>query len=215
MRGVVFFDVDGTLVPRTTSSEYLSGFLGHASEVSAAERAYEAGSIDSRAWSVIDARGWALRTPAQVRQFLDGMPLVQGIPEVVDWCRAQDLLPVLATLAWEPVGNYLCDRFGFAESCGPYLSQADGRYTGEVASHFDEYDKRDYALTLATRRGARLERCAAIGDSRSDVPLFERVGFPVAFNASPALQALASACLAGGDLRVVPVLEGWLASRDG
>ena len=50
----------------------------------------------------------------------------------------------------------------------------------------------------------------AIGDSRSDVPLFEAVGFSVALNATPDAQAVASAIVDSTSfvtaLRAVPDL---------
>jgi len=210
VRGVVFFDVDGTLVPQTSSSEYLARFLGHAPEVGAAEEHYEAGRIDGQQWSAIDARGWTGCRPAQIEEFLHDLPLVDGIRDVVAWCENHRLLPVLATLAWQPVGRYLCARFGFARCCGPQLEVSEDRYTGGVAAHFDEYDKRDYALRLAREFDLTIGQCAAVGDSRSDVPLFEHVAMPIAFNAGPALQALARASVEGSDLRyVLPVLADW------
>ncbi|MEV0284750.1 hypothetical protein AB0H36_11600 [Kribbella sp. NPDC050820] len=35
-----------------------------------------------------------------------------------------------ATLAWHPVGVYLCETFGFAEACEPALEVRNGVYTG-------------------------------------------------------------------------------------
>jgi len=53
---------------------------------------------------------------------------------------------LLAALAWESVGLYLCERFGLHGTCGPSLEVLEGRHTGEVTAHSDEYTKRDYAL---------------------------------------------------------------------
>ncbi len=118
-----------------------------------------------------------------------------------------------ATLAWQPVGRYLCDRFGFRACCGPRLEVVGGHFTGAVAAHFDEDDKRDYATSLARAVGLTMAECAAVGDSRSDMPLFEQVGLPIAFNASPALRELAKASIDAGDLRcVLPVLTNWQAT---
>ncbi|MFF5077432.1 HAD family hydrolase [Actinoplanes sp. NPDC000266] len=147
--GVVFFDVDGTLVPGISSGQHLANRLGHAEQCRQAEVGYDSGLLTNQQASIIDARGWAGWTPADVRGFLDDLPLVAGIPETIAWCRANDLLPVLATLAWEPVGAYLCERFGFARTCGPRLEIIEGRFSGEVAEHTDEYGKRDYAVRVA------------------------------------------------------------------
>ncbi|SDT29376.1 HAD family hydrolase [Actinoplanes derwentensis] len=209
-RGVVFFDVDGTLVPRTSSGQHLADRLGHAEVLRAAEAAYDDGTMTNQEASVIDARGWAGWTPAEVGGFLESMPLVDGIAETVSWCRSRDVQPVLATLAWDVVGEYLCERFGFGQTSGPRLEVLDGRFSGAVAEHFDEVGKRDYARAVAAGFGVGLRDCAAVGDSRSDLPLFAEAGLAVAFNASPAAEAAAHVSAGGDDLRVVlPLLEAW------
>jgi phosphoserine phosphatase len=213
LRGAIFFDVDGTLVPGTSSSQHLAAFLGHLPDLRDAEDAYAAGTLTNQQVSVIDARGWAGREPSEVGPWLDQLPLVSGIPQVVNWCREQGLAPFLATLAWKPVGRYLCERFGFDGSCGPSLEVVDGRFTGEVAGPFDEYTKRDHALETAARLGLDGTACAAIGDSRSDGPLFERVGLAVAYNATAQARALADVAVNDDDLRaVLPHLTAWLAA---
>lgn len=209
----MFFDVDGTLVPQTSSSQYLAGFLGHLEVLRRAEDAYADGRMDNRQVSLLDAEGWRGRTPDQVRDLLADLPLVSGIHEVVAWCRDHDVAPFLATLAWEPVGRFLCDTFGFAGAGGPVPGLRDGVYTGGVERHVDEFDKRDVALRAAAGLGLPASACAAVGDSRSDLPLFAAVGFSIAFNAGEALRAVATESVAGADLRaVVEPLERWLGA---
>lgn len=208
LRGAVFFDVDGTLVPGTSSSVFLAGFLGHRDELVKAEEAYALGSLDNRRVSELDAVGWAGVSESRVSGWLDGLPLVSGIAETLAWCRRNGLVPVLATLAWSPVGAYLTERFGFHAFCGPRLETRDGRFTGRVACHFDEYGKRDFALSLAQELGLDPSSCAAVGDSRSDLPLFASVGLSVAFNASTGARAAATVTVDGDDLRgIVPALS--------
>ncbi|MFC5098584.1 hypothetical protein [Amycolatopsis plumensis] len=45
------------------------------------------------------------------------------------------------------------------------------------------------------------ERCSAVGDSRSDLPLFAAVGTSIAFNATPAARVVATHVVDGPDLR--------------
>lgn len=206
--GAVFFDVDGTLVPGTSSSVFLAGFLGHRDEVAKAEDSYASGVRDNRQVSEVDALGWAGVPEVQVAVWLDGLPLVPGITETVAWFRRNRLVPALATLAWSPVGSHLADRFGLSVFCGPRLETSAGRFTGRVAHHFDEYDKRDFALAQARRLGLAPRSCGAVGDSRSDLPLFASVGLSVAFNASAEARAAATTTVDDDDLRsVLPVLE--------
>lgn len=206
--GAVFFDVDGTLVPGTSSSVFLAGYLGHRDELAAAEAAYAAGTMDNRQVSELDAAAWAGVPEQQVQNWLAGLRLVRGIAETVAWCRRRGLVPVLATLAWSPVGRFLADRFDFHAFSGPEPETANGVFTGRVARHFDEYDKRDVALGQARELGLSPGRCGAVGDSRSDLPLFAAVGVSVAFNASADARTAATATVDGDDLRsVLPVLN--------
>ncbi|MFF2025972.1 HAD family hydrolase [Streptomyces sp. NPDC058171] len=211
--GSVFFDVDGTLVPGTSSSVFLAGFLGHRDELAAAEDAYASGDLDNLHVSALDAKGWAGVPETDVTGWLDGLPLVEGITETVDWCWRNGLVPVLATLAWSPVGSYLADRFGFHAFSGPRLEIAGDRFTGRVARHFDEYDKRDFALAQARDLGLAPRSCGAVGDSRSDLPLFASVALSVAFNASADARTAATVAVDGTDLRdVVPALTRLVAA---
>lgn len=206
--GVVFFDVDGTLVPDTSSSAFLAGFLGHREELVKAEAAYASGVLSNRQVSELDAAGWTGASEDQVSGWLAGLPLVSGIAETLAWCRRNGLVPMLATLAWSPVGSYLTDRFGFHSFSGPRLETVDGRFTGRVARHFDEYGKRDFALAQAAELSLAPRSVGAVGDSRSDLPLFASVGVSVAFNASAGARAAATATVDDDDLRsVLPVLS--------
>ena len=206
-QSLVFFDVDGTLVPHTSSGQHLADRLGHSEVVREAEAGYAAGTLTNEQVCVVDAQGWASRSPSEIREFLDSLPLVDGIAETVDWCHAHGSVPVLATLAWDVVGAYLCDRFGFDRYCGPSLELIDGRYSGAVASYFDEVGKRDFAVSAAAELGVPLQKCAAIGDSRSDLPLFAEVGTAIAFNATSAARAAAHTAVEGNDLRaIIPAL---------
>jgi phosphoserine phosphatase len=66
---------------------------------------------------------------------------------------------------------------------------------------------------VAADLGLPVSACAAVGDSRSDLPLFAEVGFSIAINADEALRAVATASVAGADLRaVVEPLERWLGA---
>lgn len=211
LAGIVFFDIDGTLVTGTSSGSFLAQRFGHAHDVDEAEARYAAGAIDNHEVCAIDARGWAGASVAQVSAWLDDLPLIDGIEEAVDWCRSHDLLPVLASLAWAPVGAHLAQRFGFAAHCGPTLHTADGSYTGDVTTTFDEHDKRDFALSICSQLGVPPSRCVAIGDSRSDLPLFDAVGYSVAFNASHDARAKAATAVDSASIvGVLPPIESWL-----
>ncbi|MFI9411915.1 HAD family hydrolase [Nocardia gamkensis] len=214
MHAILFVDVDGTLIPETSSGVFLAAKLGHLAEMVEAESAYAAGHIGNQEVCAIDAAGWAGWRQDAVMAFLDDLPLVEGIGETVQWCRSWGVLPILATLAWQPVGAYLSHRFGFSGYCGPELEVECEKYTGRVASDFDEFDKRDFAMVQAARSGLTMRDCAAVGDSRSDLPLFESTGCRISFNGTPIVRESADYSVEGKDLRsIISILEHWLRSR--
>jgi phosphoserine phosphatase len=63
IRGAVFFDVDGTLTP-TSSGQHLAEFLGHSKVIQEVQAGYGAGALSSQEAAILEARGWATRTPS-------------------------------------------------------------------------------------------------------------------------------------------------------
>jgi len=49
-----------------------------------------------------------------------------------------------------------------------------------------------------------------VGDGANDIPLLEKVGLSIAFNAKPALKEVADVVVEGKDLReILPLFEKW------
>lgn len=48
-----------------------------------------------------------------------------------------------------PVGDHLCETYGFTRCSGPSLEVVDGHYTGATLDSWDEYAKRDFAARVA------------------------------------------------------------------
>lgn len=119
LRGIVFFDIDGTLVPSMSSGSFFAARLGHQRALDHAERRYAAGELTNEEVSVVDARGWRGVSTQTVDQWLDDLPLIDSINEVVLWCRGHQVEPVLASLAWQPVSLSIARRYGFTANGGP------------------------------------------------------------------------------------------------
>jgi phosphoserine phosphatase len=80
-----------------------------------------------------------------------------------------------------------------------------------VTYRFFDYvpDKLRFVEDWCAQNGYSMRQVAAIGDSRSDVPLFHRAGMSIALNATPDAQAAASHVLDTEDLRdVLALLQG-------
>ena len=131
---------------------------------------------------------------------LEDMPLVDGVARAVEAVHAAGGEAHIASLAWGVVAAYLCKRFGFDGYVGSELEMEDGVCTGGVALALEGEGKCAYARELCVSRGIDFDACIAIGDSRSDIPLFELVGTSVAFNATGEAERAATHVYRGADI---------------
>ena len=87
----------------------------------------------------------------------------------------------------------------------------DGRLTGEAVERVPEGGKGAIADQLMVELGVSSDTLLAIGDSTSDIALFERAGVSVAVNpSSDEVRAAADIVLEEADLRpLLPRLVEW------
>jgi phosphoserine phosphatase len=204
---VVFFDLDGTLLRGTTVSLMTAEWLGRRGALDELERRYADGAISNSAVAEASAPWFAGHAPEEVAGVLDGGPWIDGIAETVAALHASGTYVALATVTWRFAAETAAARFGFDEWCGTELATADGRLLGTVSRICEAHDKATFAEEVCARRGVDVADAAAIGDSRSDLPMFERVGFSIALNADAAARAAATTALDTDDLRdALPLL---------
>lgn len=184
MKRIVFFDIDRTLTRGVSSGAYLANLLGHGKLMEEVEGAYARGEIDNDEVCSIDAAGYAGHSAEELFAMLENMPLVDGVARAVEAVHAAGGEAHIASLAWGVVAAYLCERYGFDGYVRSELEMEDDVCTGGVALALESEGKCAYARELCTELGVDLDACAAIGDSRSDIPLFQLVGISVAFNAT-------------------------------
>lgn len=214
---VVAVDLDGTLIPGTTACLHLADRIGHRSVIEGLEGRFAAGEIDSAAVAEGDAPYHEGRTMAEVADAMDSVPCIEGIDEGVHRLNRRGIVALVCTVGWSFAAQCVADRFGFAGTCGTVMSVDDqGRLTGRVERHFEPEDKVDFVRAFCAEHGLAMDQVVAIGDGRSDLPLFRAAGFSVALNASPEARASASAAVDSRSfvdaLRAVPGLLGDAAS---
>jgi phosphoserine phosphatase len=201
------FDLDGTLLPRTSVSQFFADRLGRGEELAVLERRYVAGEISNADVADLTAAQYAGRGHDWVRAVLADIPCIRGIEETVSALAARGIPSLLCTVTWRFAAEVLRERYGFVAASGTELGEEpEGVLSGRVSLYFDEHDKRRFVEDWCAARDLRLERCLAVGDSRSDIPLFEAVGFSIALNATPAARAAATVALDTEDLRDVLTL---------
>jgi phosphoserine phosphatase len=204
---VVVFDLDGTLLRHTTVSLLLTEHLGHVETFSEFERSFAAGEISNRDIADASAASYEGRTTNEIRSVLATATWIDGMDETIRTLAQTGTHLLLATITWRLAAELLQERLGFAAVCGTELHVTDGVVGGEVSRYFDEHDKLSFVEDWCAKRSISLADVAAVGDSRSDVPLFRRVGRAVALNATADAQRVATKVIDTDDLReVLPLL---------
>src|SRR5262249_53638667 len=140
------------------------------------------------------------KTLAEIAHLLSEIPVVHGIEAFVTRLRRSGIRVVLCTITWRFAACVFQERYGFDACCGTEMEERDGFLTGAVSRHFNELDKLQFARDYCVRNDVLMEECAAIGDSRSDIPLFQHVGLAVAFNGSAAARSAAHVSLDSQDI---------------
>jgi phosphoserine phosphatase len=195
------FDIDGTL---TSSSvlEHIATELGFGDEARALTRDYASSRLDNFQVTEKAARRFAGLCPSDMDRILESLPMVNGIQEVVDELHNLGIRAILCTITFRFAARWIAARYGFDAYSGCELEVDErGYYTGVVSRHFDEFDKLAFVKDQCRQLGIRPSETFYVGDSRSDIPTFQYVGYSIAFNASRAARQAATMCVDSQDLR--------------
>ena len=208
---VVAVDLDGTLIHGTTASLHLGEWIGHRAVIEELERRFAEGEIDSADVADGDAPYYKGRSIAEVADAMAGAPCIDDIHEGVEQLASRGVDALLCTVTWSFAAQCVADRFGFSAVSGTVMYvDGDGILAGRVAQYFEPEDKVAFLRDYCKSRDLSMNQVVAIGDGRSDLPMFAAAGYSVGLNASPAARAAATASVDSHSfldaLRAVPGL---------
>ena len=214
---VVVFDLDGTLLRGTSVSLLLARWLGQTEEMAELERRFNAHEISSTVVADTSAGWLAGQSTADAWRALGGGNWIAGMAETFEVLAASGVSLLLGTITWRFAAEMLWERYDFAAVSGTEMGAIDGVLSGRVTRYFDEHDKVRFVEDWCMRNGFSMSEVAAVGDSRSDVPLFRRAGASIALNATPDAREAATRALDTDDLCDVlahlrPVSDGGSAT---
>ena len=210
---VVVFDLDGTLLQGTSVSLSLAEWMDRGELIEDLERRFRAGEISNRHVADISAEWFTGVTLEEVWAELEPAPWIDGIEETIAALIAAGCRVLLGTVTWRFAAEMLQRRYGFHAVSGTEMGIEEGCLSGKVSRYFDEFDKLRFVEEWCREQGHTIAGVAAVGDSRSDVPLFERAGYAIALNATADARAAADVVI---DTDFLPdVLDRLLPARPG
>jgi phosphoserine phosphatase len=159
-RGVVAFDLDGTLLRGPTVCELLAEPLGRLAEV----RRFEALSSEAEiaAARCEMARWYAGREPAELCAALEAATWAPGAREGVALLRSRGVEVAIASITWSFAVDWFAERLDVTRTLGTRLEPGGG------VRHVWPRDKARWLLGVASELEVSPACVAAVGDSSSD-----------------------------------------------
>jgi len=163
-RGLVVFDLDGTLIRGSSACELLASGLGRSQRM----RQFEALTTSA---GIAQARSEMLTWYGEVShehllRGLDAARWAPGAREAVALLHAEGYVCAISSITWRFAVRRFADALGIEHYQGTAVA-ADGSI-----DHVWPQDKQGWVTALATRLGFDHEQVITIGDSPSDLHLF-------------------------------------------
>ncbi len=189
---LVCFDMDGTLITNTNSVEYLCVLMGRQREVKEIEAKEENDEISWIEADYIKARLFrGLEVKRIEDEFSKYIELIGNIEEVLKNLKTSGLQTILVTAGPIQVAEVLGNRFKFDRVFGSMYEVKEGIFTGDILNHLGDSGKLECLKQYCEENYVTMNEVVAIGDSASDIKVFENSGRSIAINYSNKLKGRA------------------------
>ena len=205
---LIVMDVDSTLIEQEVI-ELLGAKAGVADEIAKITESAMRGELDFEA---------SLRARVALLKGLPESVLVEVQSEITLTPGARTLVRTLNKLGhhialvsggFEPVIAPLVSELGIDHMRANNLEIVDGKLTGALVGPIvDRAGKANALKEFATAHNIELEQTIAIGDGANDLDMITIAGMGIAFNAKPAVKAVADSSLSAPYLDSVLYLMG-------
>ena len=194
-----FFDMDGTLLRGTSAPLLVAATLGKGDILRSLEERFASGALSAADFGRTLHAEWGLVPATAARDAFDGAPLVSHIDEVVGDIHARGERACMITMSPDYFAEHFLE-FGFDAVFSSRFPR-DEATPFDAAAILNPHDKPRLATQFCREHGLDIAEAVAYGDSMSDVPLFDAVGFRVSINGDHHLQDRCDVEIRSEDLR--------------
>lgn len=194
-RKLLLMDVDSTLIKQEVI-ELLAAYAGKREEVTAVTEAAMRGELDFA--QSLHARVAVLAgLPADVIGSVRAeVSLSEGAAGLVAAFKAAGHAVAVVSGGFNQILGPLAEQLGLDHWIANELEIVDGALTGRVLGDvIDRAAKEKYLREWAAAEGIPLEHTIAVGDGANDLDMLGAAGIGIAFNAKPAVRAVADAAI--------------------
>lgn len=194
-RKFLIMDVDSTLIQQEVI-ELLAAYAGKREEVAAVTEAAMRGELDFA--QSLHARVAVLAgLPAAVVDSVRAeVKLSEGAAELVEAFKAAGHKVAVVSGGFNQILQPIAEELGLDHWIANELEIVDGALTGKVlGAVIDRAAKEKYLREWAAADGVAMENTIAVGDGANDLDMLGAAGIGVAFNAKPAVRAVADSAI--------------------
>lgn len=197
---MVSFDLDGTLTIGTTCLQYYVKKLGAEAKAIDLENLYKNYKIDDDEIANRYAKILKGTSKKQLDEWTSEIPRMSNIKEAVGKLKQIGFAVGITSIGPIFASEYFQCRLGFDFISGSEHEFIDGIHTGKMLNILTGDDKVRIVQKLSKERNIKMSEIIAVGDSRSDIPIFEKVGYRIALNADENLKIFSDQVLNSSDL---------------
>jgi len=191
----LLLDFDGTLVSKDMLVEVID-LVGKKAEADRRARDFQSGK--NRGLEGLIARINLLKglsVSAITDKVNEDLALIDGAEELIDYCRANNIVVIIATGSIKPILDPYKDRLGIEYIVCSEPVIKDGVIQGISEQNYPQ-DSRHFKVVgiskILDRLGIKNEETVAIGDGRGDIPMFELAGYTIAINPKGGIEKYAN-----------------------
>lgn len=184
MYKLVAFDMDKTLTYVPTA-EFCAQKLGFIKKAQKTEKDYAQGKISVKQIQQFYACQFKnILNLDLVESFFQQVPKIKKIKETISKLQSNQMPAIIASIGPHFFVELFCQEYGFLSGSGVKLEFINRRCTGIVEQYCSPKDKLKFVQEVCQKMNLDLaSEVVAIGDSRSDIPLFEKSALAIALNA--------------------------------
>lgn len=211
---LVLFDMDGVLADTVSSWVSVHDHFRVSNEENF--RRFSRGDIDEMEFIRSDVGLWKSRKSDvsidDLRSILDRVPLMAGAMETVRELKREGVRTAIISGGIDILADRVRAETGIDLALANGLvCDAGGRLTGEGILRVRIRDKGESAREVMSMLGVRMDECASVGDTATDIPLFRNTRMGIAFNpAQREVEEEADYTVRGRDLTgILDCLKEW------
>ncbi|GAA5230275.1 phosphoserine phosphatase SerB [Arthrobacter cryoconiti] len=207
-RKLLIMDVDSTLIQQEVI-ELLAAYAGTEEEVAKVTEAAMRGEMDFAESLHQRVATLAGLSEAVLPEVVAKVEFSVGAQRLVAQAKRAGHIVAAVSGGFSQILNPLAEHLGLDYSLANDLEIIDGRLTGRViGAVVDKASKAECLRRWSAESGIALEATMAIGDGANDLDMLDVAALGVAFNAKPAVRALADAQINLPNLDVALALAG-------